>query len=68
MRRRRFLFETPSGRRALPSSRFSATRSVFLDMSLVVVLEVEPHPQLVAEMLFIPCVSQVFPRCFPGFV
>jgi len=59
-----FLFETHSGRRALPSSRFSATSSVFLDISLVVVLEVEPHPQLVAEMLFIPCVSLVV---FQGF-
>ena len=39
VRRRRFCFETPSGRRALSSSRFSATSSIFLDISLVVVRE-----------------------------
>ena len=61
------LFETPSGRRALPSSRFSATSLVFSDISLVVVREEEPPPQLVAEMMFLPGVSQVPAKCFPGF-
>ena len=79
VRRRRFCLRHPSGRRAFPSSRFSATSLVFSDISLVVVREEEPHPQLVAEMMFLshelpqffPCVSQVllrgcFPSCFLG--
>ena len=50
VRRRRF-FETPSGRQALPSSLFSATTSVFSDISFVVVREGEPPPQLAAAMM-----------------